>query len=104
MTCRHWDNPHSYNLADINHQMFMDEITSPDVGIIYLTDGTETEYGLSMNKRALVRYSSFSRSLSICPLYTKTTNTNPNIYDNKERNFTQIKGIFQNFVDSKFKK
>lgn len=97
MTCKHWDNPHSKSIVG--------EITSPRIGIIYLTDGTMTEYGLSINKRCRVIHSIFHESGRDCiyldALYAKTTNTNPMVYENKDPNYKMIKAIFKKFLESK---
>lgn len=104
MSCRHWDNPHakgSYNLIG-------DMVSN--AGIIYFTDGSMTEYGVSMNKRALVRYvpgspaqrgfSATSAYIYMDRIYAKTTNKDPMKYINTDLD-PNTRDIFKNFLKSK---
>jgi hypothetical protein len=102
MSCRHWDNQHarcSYNIVR--------DMAGPNMGIIYFTDGSMTEYGLSMNKRALVRYmpgepargglSAVSAYIYMDRVYAKTTNKDPMKYINTDM-APNTKDIFKDFL------
>lgn len=101
LSCKHWDNTHSKTIVST--------ITSPFTGIIYFTDGTMTEYGLSMNKRALVHYyppspGQVANQLVLDSLYAKTTNRDPMKYINKEPDAIRsanIREVFKEFLRSK---
>jgi len=99
LSCRHWDNPHA--------KCIVSEITNPNIGIVYFTDGTMTDYGLSINKRALVRYVPQRLGVDPCSyiyldtLYAKTTNRDPFQYLNKDPNSEFIRDIFKAFLKSK---
>lgn len=47
-SCQTWKGPHSHGLIGT--------ISSPIVGVIYITAGTEMEHGVSMIRRSLVRF------------------------------------------------
>src|ERR1700722_5581163 len=50
LSCKSWNNAQ-------HSKYIVDEAVHPTVGIIYLTDCSMTEYGESINRRALVYYS-----------------------------------------------
>jgi hypothetical protein len=103
-SCKHWDNSqHSKTIVST--------AVNPNVGIVYLTDGSMTPYGLSINRRALVYYSgneswggSMPSRLTIDRVYTKSTNTDPWVYLNVDPDAARIKDIFKKFLQSKLKK
>jgi hypothetical protein len=104
MSCRHWDNPRAkarYNIVA--------DMTSPILGIIYLTDGSMTEYGLSMNKRALIRLERYlPRVPGTAPdviymdrIYMKTTNRDPLEYVNNDPISSVTREVFKYFLRNK---
>jgi hypothetical protein len=99
-TCRHWKN-HDHN------KCLPGQITDPNLGIIYMTDGTMTEYGESINKRALVSYGQWGGEsfISVGTLYAKTTNIDPYRYINRDPMDIErkIKNMFRGFLRSKTK-
>jgi len=95
-TCMHWEN--------VQHRRgVIGYITEPNYGIIYLTDGTTTEHGLSINKRAIVCYNDYGseKHITLGTVYVKTTNRDPMAYINREKDETQTKRIFKTFLRSK---
>lgn len=94
MSCMHWENQH--------HTHLVGSIFDPCLSMIYLTDGERTPYGESIIKRALVRLTFptndpqqhsryypkncvFTKPIIFIERpYTKTDNTNPVVYKNRE--------------------
>lgn len=103
-SCKHWENTtHSKTVVST--------AVNPAVGIIYLTDGTMTKYGPTINRRALVYYSgneswagAMPSRISIDRVYTKSTNTDPFVYLNVDPDAVRIKTIFKNFLKSRLSK
>jgi hypothetical protein len=100
-SCMHFENKHSTHLVG--------SMVDPFVGIIYLTDLKPTKYGISFNKRAVVRLifaatPSLHGSLNLKHLlyieriYTKTHNTNPMAYDNKDYFHDLIMSLFKDYI------
>lgn len=103
-SCKHWDNKQ-------HSKAIVSTAVHPTIGIIYLTDGSMTEYGLSINRRSLIYYSdnaswggAMPSRITIDRIYTKTTNTNPLVYHNVDPDAVRIKNIFKKFLQSKIKK
>jgi hypothetical protein len=95
-TCLHWNN-------EQHRRGIIGYITNANYGVIYLTDGTTTEHGLSINKRAIVNYNDYGseKHITLGTVYVKTTNRNPMAYINREIDETQTKRIFKDFLRSK---
>jgi hypothetical protein len=97
MSCMHFENRHSTHLIG--------SIVDPFCAIIYLTDRKRTEYGRSIIKRSLVRliakYKDNSPCIYIERPYTKSKNTDPQIYDNRCDNYAQICEVFKRYLQSK---
>jgi hypothetical protein len=97
LSCMHWENHHCSHLIG--------SILDPVCGIVYITDGKLTNYGLSMIKRALVRvaFRQGEPFLFTDRIYSKTRNTDPMVYENRDRYAAATAGIFRNFLRSKSK-
>jgi len=97
LSCMHWDNkPHCTHLIG--------SMVDPCCGIIYMTDGTKTEYGSSILKRALVRFATShdnTKFVYIDRIYTKSSNTNPLVYENKDPRQADISNLFTAFLKAK---
>jgi len=95
LSCMHWNNSHSTHLIG--------SVIDPFCGIIYLTDNKKTEYGRSIMKRSLVRLvqKGDSPCLFIERPYTKTDNTDPQVYNNKCVNPGEIVDVFKKYLSSK---
>jgi hypothetical protein len=105
LSCCHWKNAHAKRSSSGYTDGIMSPMTNPNVGIIYLTDGTMTEHGLSINKRSLVYYHEYagSKQITISQPLAKTTNTNPEVYANRDESADQTKRIFKDFLRSRVK-
>lgn len=102
-SCMHWKNPHHIHL--------MGSIVDPMLAMIYLSDGTKTEFGSSIVKRCLVRYifgNGVSKpnqsSIQIERVYTTSTNRDPLRYDNKDPFHRDVSAIFENYLKEKINK
>lgn len=104
-SCMNWANPHSVHV--------LGSIVCPVVAIAYLTDGSKTPYGLSINKRVTVRaifveedstqiYTMGKKlAIHVDRFYTKTANVNPMVYDNKDPNPRPIVKLISDYIKSK---
>ncbi len=96
-SCMHWDNIHSQHLVG--------SVTDPFLGMIYITDNKRTPYGISFQRRALVRMvrnrSTLETKLLIDRIYKDTGNTNPAIYANRDPNCDTTLALFKKFLESK---
>jgi hypothetical protein len=102
-SCMHFENSHSSHLVG--------SMLDPFVGIIYLSKLDRTDYGISFNKRAVVRlligtdYSDKTKYiLYVERIYTKTDNTNPFVYKNNDCNPDLIDGIFRKYLSKRCRK
>ena len=102
-SCCHWDNGHSSSSSSGHTGGLIGPMTAPNTGLIYLTDGTMTEYGLSINKRSLVYYSDYGseKHITVSHPFAKTTNRDPMIYRHDDPDITRTNKIFKTFLRSK---
>jgi hypothetical protein len=108
-SCMHWENPHSVHVIG--------SVIDPCAAIAYLTDGKKTSHGLSIIKRVFVRLIFTGNenltdpggypvpgnkpTIYVDRLYTKTANTNPRVYENKEAHPLPIMKVFTDYIKSK---
>jgi hypothetical protein len=105
-SCMHFENPHSKHIVG--------SMVDPFAGIIYLTNLKPTKYGITYNKRAIVRlvistdgygysdkWGNPRYILWIERIYAKTCNTNPMIYDNKDSDDVRTISLFRDYIKRK---
>lgn len=99
LSCMHWQSHHCSHLIG--------SMVDPFCGIIYITDGSITEYGISMLKRALVRVAVRDHRepfIFIDKIYSVARNKNPLVYHvNRDSHATETYKVFENFLKSKVK-
>lgn len=98
-SCMHWDNHNSRSLIG--------SIVDPFLGIIYLTDKSNTEYGVSFKYRSLVRFvrdiKYHENYLFIERVYFDSGNTHPYSYKNKitRDSAWEVQKIFVSYLSKK---
>lgn len=98
-SCMHWNNLHSRHLVG--------SIFDPFLGIVYISDNTKTEYGITFKKRCLVRFiyeTSGRFGLLLERVYIDTGNQNPLVYINKDPDYAYSWEIFVKFLSQKIDK
>jgi hypothetical protein len=97
MSCMHWKNGHSCHLIG--------SVIDPFLGIIYLTDGAMTPYGVSFRRRCLVRvvYRNTSKQFALMleRPYFDTGNTVPTNYANADPTAPYTLEIFKKYLSDK---
>ena len=100
LSCMHWESYHSTQLVG--------SISDPCTGMVYLTDGTPTQYGVKFKRRSLVRYALDKQGkpfITIDKVYADTGNTDPlNYYTNFDEYDHDTRMVFETFLRSKLKR
>lgn len=97
-SCQSWS--HAYHIRVVG------SVADPFCGLIYLTDGTKTEYGMSIIKRSVVRLIVGPKgpALFIERVYSKNPpSANSNSFNNLEGNVLNVLSVFKKYLATKIK-